>query len=91
MAYQVYTRKSFDKDLKKCIKRGFDRTKLNEVLRLLSETGTLPPQYKAHKLSGDYAGCWECHISGDWLLVWEQNDYELTLLFVRTGTHSDLF
>ena len=32
-----------------------------------------------------------CHISPDWLLVWEQNDTELTLLFLETGTHSDLF
>lgn len=31
MAYKVYTRKSFDKDLKKCIIRGFDWSKLNEV------------------------------------------------------------
>ena len=27
----------------------------------------------------------------DWLLVWEQNDEKFTLLFVQTGTHSDLF
>lgn len=43
------------------------------------------------KLSGNYAGYWECHIKGDWLLVWEQNDNELTLIFTSTGTHSDLF
>ncbi|MBP3776115.1 MAG: type II toxin-antitoxin system mRNA interferase toxin, RelE/StbE family [Prevotella sp.] len=39
----------------------------------------------------NYAGSWECHIKGDWLLVWEQNDNLLTLLFTNTGTHSDLF
>ena len=27
----------------------------------------------------------------DWLMTWEQNDRELTLLFLKTGTHSDLF
>ena len=43
------------------------------------------------KLSGDYTDCWECHIKSDWLLVWKQNDDELTLLFTNTGTHSDLF
>lgn len=91
MVYSVATTRSFDKDLKKCIKRGFDRSKLNEVIRLLAMEGKLPPQYKAHKLSGDYDGCWECHISGDWLLVWEQNDNEFTILFLHTGTHSDLF
>ena len=27
----------------------------------------------------------------DWLMTWEQNDTQLTLLFLQTGTHSDLF
>lgn len=36
-------------------------------------------------------GQWECHIEPDWLMTWEQNDMELTLLFLQTGTHSDLF
>lgn len=34
---------------------------------------------------------WECHITPDWLLVWDQNDRELVLLMTNTGTHSDLF
>jgi mRNA interferase YafQ len=34
---------------------------------------------------------WECHIKGDWLLILEQNDKELYLLFTGKGTHSDLF
>ena len=46
---------------------------------------------KPHKLSGDYVGCWECHIKPDWLLVWEQNDTELVLLMTNTGPHSDIF
>ena len=36
-------------------------------------------------------GEYECHIGPDWLLIWEQNDTELTLLMLSTGTHSDLF
>ena len=64
---------------------------LREVMELLAKDGKLPPRYKPHKLSGIYAGCWECHIKPDWLLVWQQNDHELILLFTNTGTHSDLF
>ena len=26
-----------------------------------------------------------------WLMVWEQNDTALTLLFIDTGSHADLF
>ncbi len=33
----------------------------------------------------------ECHIQPDWLLVWQQDDEQLTLLLIDTGTHSDLF
>ena len=27
----------------------------------------------------------------DWLLIWRQNDRELELILVDTGSHSDLF
>lgn len=33
------------------------------------QTGTLPPQYRPHKLTGQYAGLWEAHIKPDWLLI----------------------
>ncbi|WP_353889727.1 type II toxin-antitoxin system YafQ family toxin [uncultured Bacteroides sp.] len=33
----------------------------------------------------------ECHVKPDGLLIWEQDDKELTLLLLNTGTHSDLF
>lgn len=65
--------------------------KFKEVVNLLVEGGSLPAQYKPHKLTGNYRGAWECHIQSDWLLVWEQNDNELCLLLIDTGTHSDLF
>ena len=64
---------------------------LKSAVRLLVTTGTLPATYQPHKLTGNFAGCWECHLKTDWLMIWEQNDTELTLLFTGTGTHSDLF
>ena len=89
--YSVDTTKRFDKDLKRCMKRGLDLQLIHEAISLLRATGTLPMKYRPHKLSGDKNGQWECHIEPDWLMIWEQNDTELTLLFLRTGTHSDLF
>lgn len=91
MSYSIETTNRFDKALKKCIKRGLDMSKFKECVRLLSSNGSLPPQYRPHKLSGRFYGAWECHIEPDWLLVWEQNDTELTLLMIETGTHSDIF
>ncbi len=89
--YKIYTTNRFEKDLKLCKKRNFNLNLLKEVVDVLQLNGKLPPKYKPHKLSGDYADCWECHIKSDWLLVWKQNETELTLLFTNTGTHSDLF
>lgn len=86
----TYTRR-FQKDLKLCKKRGYDLELLRQAIKLLSEEGTLPRTYRPHKLSGQYAGRWECHIQPDWLLVWEQDDEKLVLLFTNTGTHADLF
>jgi mRNA interferase YafQ len=89
--YKIYTTNRFEKDLKLCKKRNYDLNLLKKVIDLLQIDGKLPEKYKSHKLSGNYADCWECHIKSDWLLVWKQNDGELTLLFTNTGTHSDLF
>lgn len=91
MAYQIYTTHRFDKSLVKMRKRGLPIPAFQEVVKLLMTDGVLPSKYRPHKLSGKYSKCWECHITPDWLLIWEQNDMELTLLLVDTGSHSDLF
>ena len=91
MRYSVDTTRKFDKALKRCIKRGLDMSKFKECVKTLSENGSLPPKYRPHKLSVKFDRAWECHIEPDWLLVWEQNDSELTLLMIDTGTHSDIF
>ena len=89
--YRIDYTKRFEKDLKRCLKRGLNIQLIQEAIALLAETGTLPAKYRPHKLSGQFDGCWECHIQPDWLMTWKQNDTELTLLFLQTGTHSDLF
>ncbi|MDE6410581.1 MAG: type II toxin-antitoxin system YafQ family toxin [Muribaculaceae bacterium] len=91
MSYSIDTTRRFDKALKKCIKRGLDMSKFKECVRILAETGSLPAKYRPHKLSGKFSRAWECHIEPDWLLVWEQNDTELILLLIDTGSHSDIF
>ena len=89
--YEVRITKTFRKDTERCLKRGYDMELLKRAIRLLEADGKLPSSYRPHKLSGNYEGCWECHIKGDWLLIWEQDDTAFTLLFTGTGTHADLF
>lgn len=91
MKYKLKSTKQFDKQLKKCIKRGYDITKFEEVADCLVEGRILPEKYKVHRLSAKYAHCWECHITADWLLLWEYNEDALILLLLQTGTHSDIF
>lgn len=91
MKYKLILTKRFEKDVKRCVKRGLPMEKVKKVIKLLEETGVLPPEYRPHKLSGQYAGKWECHIMPDWLLIWEQYDDELILIMTNTGTHSDVF
>lgn len=86
----VYTRQ-FKRSLKLCKKRGLPLEELYKVIALLEKSGRLPKEYKAHKLTGNYAGVWECHVQPDWLLLWQQDAQELVLLLLDTGTHSDLF
>ena len=89
--YIIQTTNRFEKDVLRCKKRGFDLVLLKEAMFILEKSGKLPNKYKPHKLSGKYNDCWKCHIKPDWLLIWQQNDHFLTLLFLNTGSHSDLF
>lgn len=81
----------FKKDYKKIIKRGYNPQLLQNVLTILCDEKPLPPEYKDHNLSGNYAGHRECHITPDWLLIYKIEQDILTLSLTRTGTHSDLF
>jgi mRNA interferase YafQ len=91
MSYKVKTAHRFEKSLAKCIKRGYDMSKLKEVVTILAERGALPSIYNPHRLKGRFNGYWECHIEPDWLLIWDIDKDEVTLLLLDTGTHSDLF
>ena len=82
---------AFKKDYKRIVKRGYDMRLLEKVIELLANQKPLPEKDRDHQLSGDYAGCRECHITPDWLLIYEVADEELILYLTRTGSHSDLF
>ena len=81
----------FKKDLKIAIRRGYNISLLEEVVNKLAMGEILEKKYRDHELSGDFKGLRECHITPDWLLVYQIVDSELVLYLSRTGTHSDLF
>lgn len=86
---RIAQRKQFRNDLKRQKRRGKDIRELITAVELLAEQGDLPSAYRAHKLSGEWSGVWECHIEEYWLLIYVVTDDEV--LLIRTGTHTDLF
>ena len=81
----------FKKDLKIALKHGYQISLLEDVVNKLAMREPLEERYRDHILTGDYGGFRECHITPDWLLVYQIRENELILFLSRTGTHSDLF
>lgn len=88
---EVVLTNQFKKDYKLAKKRGYNLSLLEETVNMIANRITLPDKFRDHELTGNYKGCRECHITPDWLLVYEIYDKELILYLTRTGTHSDLF
>lgn len=87
--------KRFTKDWARLTESGrFDMKRLKEaMLLLIANDAPLGPEWLDHALKHDWADHRECHIGGDFLLI-----YQLSaaipngmVSFVRAGTHADLF
>ena len=67
-----------------------DRFKAVRDILVLDKT--IPGKYRDHPLKGEWSDHRECHIEADWLLIYrvekKTND---RVVFVRMGSHSDLF
>ena len=72
-------------------KRGRDLDKLLEVIDMIAAEQPLPPERENHPLHGKWKDSLECHIQGDWVLVYEIDQAARKVTFQRTGSHSDLF
>ena len=81
--------RTFKNDYKRVKRRGKDLVELDEVIAMLANEVEFPAAYSDHTLHGEWAGHRECHIEGDWLLIYKIKRGVLYL--VRTGTHAELF
>lgn len=63
------------------------------MLLLIANDAPLPAEWLDHPLKGGWAGYRECHIGGDFLLIYriEAKGKAETVYFVRSGTHAQLF
>ena len=91
MLQPSYT-KQFSKDLKKIERSGNkDIEKIKAVIRELINERQLNPFHRDHALKGSFKDRRECHIEPDWLLIYKINKNDKTIIFERTGSHSELF
>ncbi len=88
--------RSFVKDWERLNRSGrYDMRLLKEAMILLiANDEPLGAEWSDHALKGDWTGFRECHIGGDFLLIYEVADdvgSGGTIVFNRAGTHSELF
>lgn len=86
----AYT-KAFRKDWERLSRSGrYNMNQLKQVMMLLiANDAPLGPEWLDHPLKGDWADHRECHVGGDFLLIYQVEGNAIN--FVRAGTHSDLF
>ena len=90
MKYTPYYTNKIKKQLKLLKKRGYNMTLFKEVVETLLDGVSLPARYCDHPLHGDKRGYRDCHIQGDWVLIYKINKNVLTLILSETGAHSDI-
>jgi len=83
--------KSFLKDWERLSRSGrYDMHRLKEAMMLLiASDAPLGVEWLDHPLKGEWIDHRECHIGGDFLLIYQLDGN--TINFVRTGTHAELF
>ncbi|MGL5254153.1 MAG: type II toxin-antitoxin system YafQ family toxin, partial [Brevinema sp.] len=84
--YEIKPSTKFQKDLKRVQRRGYDISLLTDILKMLAAGEPLPAKNKDHALVGNYEGCRECHITPDWLLIYEVVEETVILYLTRTGS-----
>ena len=87
---QLQPTSQYRKDLKRYRNNPAKLEALAEILMMLQNEQPIPARYNPHMLKGDYKGCMECHVQGDFLLVWLDEERGIIEL-VRLGSHSELF
>lgn len=87
--------KRFIKDWERLSNSGrYDMHRLKKAMMLLIENNQpLPAEWQDHALTGEWAKHRECHIGGDFLLIYyiDNSTNAEKIVFVRTGTHAELF
>lgn len=86
--YSFNPSNKFNKSLQKVRKhKKYKDSEFIIVLDTLLAGEVLPKKYKNHKLSGEYEGCFECHIQNDILLIYFLDEVKRVLYAVDIGDY----
>lgn len=85
--------KAFAKDWERLSRSGrYDMVALKQVMLLLiANDAPLSPEWRDHPLKGEWFAHRECHVGGDFLLIYRLDEKGNVVVFVRAGTHAELF
>jgi mRNA interferase YafQ len=86
--------KRFRRDYAKMKRSGRKMAKLQAVMGLLMDGKSLPAKCRDHALQGAWQSIRDCHIEGDWILLYELGvdpDGQETVTFHATDNHENLF
>jgi mRNA interferase YafQ len=61
------------------------------MILLVANDAPLPPEYKDYVLNREWADHRECHIGGDFLLIYTLDEKKNLVVFASAGTHAELF
>lgn len=83
--------KQFEKDWDRLSRSGrYDMPRMKDVMLLLiANDAPLGPEWFDHPLKGEWSDHRDCHIGGDFLLIYQIEENQIN--FVRAGTHAELF
>ena len=87
---KIFPSGQYKKDYKRYRNQPQKLKELSELIDILVSDNPIPAKYRAHELHGIYNGCMECHIQGDFLLIWVDENCGIIEL-VRLGSHAMLF
>lgn len=88
----------FQRDVKTCTKRHWEIDVLKEAIEalLLSDDKPLDLKFKNHSLQGQYKGYFSIHVPSkknphkdQWVLMYTFSNQ--SIVFVRTGTHDEVY
>ncbi len=89
MKLRLFKSNQFKRSFKKLQLSDSEEQAFIDVAYKLLNAIDLEEKYRNHFLKGEYAGCKECHIKPDLLIIYTIVDD--VLQFIDIGTHSELF